>query len=288
MAEILKGAPVSRALKEEIRERSEALKKQGIFPALTILRVGEREDDLAYERGILKQAEACGILARVESLAETVSQEELSEAVRRLNGDSSVHGVLLFCPLPGHLDEQAIRKALDPEKDIDGITDASLFGVFAGRKEGFPPCTPKACLKILQHYEIPLAGKRAVVVGRSLVVGRPLAMLLMAENATVTICHTKTEDLPSVCREADILIAAAGKNEFLGAAYVREGQVVLDVGIHTKEDGSLCGDVNFEEVSNVVQAVTPVPGGIGTVTTSLLLSHVVSAAERRLVKRRQL
>lgn len=282
MAELLKGAPVSRALKEEIRERGTTLKERGIVPALAILRVGEREDDLAYERGILKQAEACGVLARVEAFAKDVSQETLTKAVRRLNDDLSVHGLLLFCPLPGHLNERAVRKILKPEKDIDGITDASLFGVFAGRKEGFPPCTPEACVQILKHYEIPLTGKRAVVVGRSLVVGRPLAMLLMAENATVTICHTKTADLSSVCKEADILIAAAGKREFLGADHVREGQVVLDVGIHAREDGSLCGDVDFEAVSPIVKAITPVPGGVGTVTTSLLLSHVVSAAERSL------
>ncbi|MCI8514789.1 MAG: bifunctional 5,10-methylenetetrahydrofolate dehydrogenase/5,10-methenyltetrahydrofolate cyclohydrolase [Lachnospiraceae bacterium] len=280
MAEKLKGAPVSLALKEEIRDRVNALGQEGIVPALTILRVGEREDDLTYERGILKQAEACGVRAKVRVFPDTVSQEELILALEGLNEDPAVHGVLLFCPLPGHLDERAVRKALKPEKDIDGITDASLFGVFAGREGGYPPCTPEACVRILKHYNIPLAGKRAVVVGRSLVVGRPLAMLLMAENATVTICHTKTEDLPSVCREADILIAAAGRKKILNASHVREGQVVLDVGIHAEEDGCLCGDVDFEEVFPRVFAITPVPGGVGTVTTSLLLLHVISAAEK--------
>jgi methylenetetrahydrofolate dehydrogenase (NADP+)/methenyltetrahydrofolate cyclohydrolase len=280
VAERLKGSEVTQALNQETKKRAEALAQTGIRPTLAVLRVGAREDDLAYERGILKRAGACGVLARVYTYPETIRQEDFMTQIERVNEDPLIHGVLIFCPLPSHLDERAVRKALKPEKDIDGITDASLFGVFAGREEGFPPCTPDACREILRYYQIPTAGKRAVVVGRSLVVGRPLAMMLMEGDATVTICHTKTKDLAGICRQADILIAAAGRAKILGAEHVSENQVVLDVGIHASEDGALCGDVDFEAVEPIVGKITPVPGGVGTVTTSILMSHVVTAAER--------
>ena len=172
------------------------------------------------------------------------------------------------------------RAALDPKKDMDGITDGSMTAVYAGTKGGYPPCTAAACVALLKHYNIPIKGKRVVVIGRSLVIGKPVSLLLLAEHATVTICHSRSENLPEICREADILVVAAGKAGMVGAESVRAGQVVLDVGIHVGADGNLCGDTRFAEVEPVVEAITPVPGGVGTVTSTILASHVVEAAER--------
>lgn len=242
--------------------------------------MGEREEDLAYERGALKRCEKTGIEVRQVVLPENVSQEALIASVEELNRDGSVHGVLVFCPLPGHLDEAAVRCALDPKKDVDGITDSSLLTVFTGRGEGYPPCTAAACMEILEHYGYAPEGKRAVVVGRSLVIGKPAAMLLIAKNATVTVCHTKTADLPAECSRADILIAAAGRAGAVGADCVSPGQVVIDVGINIGAGGDMCGDADFDAVEPVVAAITPVPGGVGAVTTSVLVSHVVKAAAK--------
>ena len=209
-----------------------------------------------------------------------VTQKVLMENIHALNADEKVHGVLMFRPLPGHLDDEAARAALDPKKDMDGITDGSMTAVYAGTKGGYPPCTAAACVALLKHYNIPIKGKRVVVIGRSLVIGKPVSLLLLAEHATVTICHSRSENLPEICREADILVVAAGKAGMVGAESVRAGQVVLDVGIHVGADGNLCGDTRFAEVEPVVEAITPVPGGVGTVTTSVLVSHVVEAAEK--------
>ena len=198
-----------------------------------------------------------------------------------MNKDDNIHGVLLFRPLPKHLNEEKIINALDIEKDVDGITDGSMAGVFAGKKQGFPPCTPSGCMEILDHYGIDCTGKKAVVIGRSLVVGKPAAMMLIKKNATVTVCHTKTKDMPSVVREADIVIVAAGRAGVVDGSYLRAGQTVIDVGINVNEEGKLCGDVNFEEADRIVDAITPVPGGVGSVTTSVLVSHVVEAAMRK-------
>ncbi len=280
MEERLKGADVAKQLNEKNTARVNALRANGIVPTLAVLRVGAREDDLSYERGLLKRCAACDVEAKVFVYPADITQTDFLAEVERVNEDETIHGVLIFCPLPKHLDEKAVRKALRPEKDVDGITDGSLFGVFSGRDEGYPPCTPDACMEILKHYQIDLAGKRAVVVGRSLVVGRPLAMMLMAQNATVTICHTKTKDLAAVCRGADVLIAAAGQARMIRSEHVAPGQIVLDVGIHAAPEGGLCGDVDFDAVNEVVSRITPVPGGVGAVTTAILVSHVVTAAER--------
>ena len=280
MAMLLKGADAARALTEQLREQAEELKKNGTEPCLAILRVGAREDDLSYERGALKRCEKVGITVRQVVLPEDAGQQELMDNIRSLNEDERVHGVLMFRPLPKHLDDEAARRALDPRKDMDGITDGSLAGVFTNTAVGYPPCTAQACLEILKFYGIPLSGRRAVVVGRSLVVGKPAAMMLDRENATVTLCNSRTRDLPEVCREADIVVVAMGKMGFIGAEHLRAGQVVVDVGIHVNEEGRLCGDVRFGEAEPVVEAITPVPGGVGTVTTSVLVSHVVEAAEK--------
>lgn len=280
MAELFKGAPVSAALSERIRADVQALGARGVTPRLAIVRAGASPDDLAYERGASKRAAALGVETETVALPLDVTQERLLDELARLNAAPEVHGILLLRPLPAHIDEAAACNAILPDKDVDGVTNASLAAVFTGAPHGFAPCTAAACIALLDHYGVELAGKRAVVVGRSLVVGRPLAMLLLHRNATVTLCHTRTRDLAAVCREADILVAAAGREGVVGAAHVSAGQVVLDVGIHVREDGTLCGDVAFDEVEPVVAAVTPVPGGVGSVTTAVLLQHVVQAARR--------
>ena len=215
------------------------------------------------------------------SFDEKVSQEELLACIDRINRDDKIHGVLLLRPLPRHLDASVIENAVAAEKDVDCMTDLSISGVFSGRNIGYPPCTAQACIEILDHYGIDCTGKKAVVVGRSLVVGKPVSMMLLQKNATVTICHTRTKDLSSVTKEADILIVAAGRAGVIGAEHVREGQIVIDVGINTDENGKLCGDVKFSEAEKIAGYITPVPGGVGSVTTSVLVRHVVDAAMRK-------
>ena len=280
MARLWKGAPVAAALSERVAAQVERLKQRGVSPALAIVRVGQRPEDLSYERGALKRCEMVGITVKQFILPDTVELTELLHIVEAINQDAAIHGCLLFRPLPRHLDEAAVCAALAPSKDVDGITDGSLAGVFAGSGSGFPPCTAQACLEILDYYGYELTGKRAVVVGRSLVIGKPAAMLLLQRNATVTLCHTRTADLAAECRRADVLIAAAGKAGMLGVSHIAPGQAVIDVGITLDADGMLVGDVDFAAAEPVADAVTPVPGGVGAVTTSVLARHVAEAAAR--------
>jgi methylenetetrahydrofolate dehydrogenase (NADP+)/methenyltetrahydrofolate cyclohydrolase len=278
MASILKGSEVADALSARLATDVEELKDSGIQPTLAILRVGERGEDLSYERGAIKRAEKVGVLTQSIVLPEDVLQDELEAAIDRLNADSEVHGVLMFRPLPAHINEDAARNRLAPAKDVDGITDTSAVGVFTGRGFGFAPCTPQACMEILEHFGVEFKGRRAVVVGRSLVVGKPAAMMLLERHATVTICHSRTRDLPEVVRSAEIVIACVGRAKMITAEYLSPGQIVIDVGINVTEQGDLVGDVDFETAERVVGALTPVPGGVGAVTTSVLMKHVVQAA----------
>lgn len=280
MAELLRGAPVAKAMTEALRERAGALRARGVTPTLALVRVGEREDDLSYERGAVKRCEQCGVEARRFTLPPDAAQETLIETLRSLSADASVHGVLLFRPLPGHMDDAAVRAAIAPEKDVDGVTAASMAALYAGAGDAFAPCTAEACVALLKHCGAEVRGKRAVVVGRSLVIGKPAAMLLLAEDASVTVAHSKSEDLAAVCREADILVVAAGRAGLIGAEHVRAGQTVVDVGIHVSPHGTLCGDVRAAEVEPIVRALTPVPGGVGAVTTAVLCKHVIEAASR--------
>ncbi len=281
MAELLKGAPVAAALTEKMKQDIALLATRGITPTLAILRVGERPDDLSYERGAMKRCAAVGVAVRNVVLPEDVEADTFFATLEALNADDGVHGILMFRPLPRHIDGEKARRLLDPAKDVDGCTDGSLAGVFTNTDMGFAPCTAQAAMEILHHYGIDCTGKKAAVIGRSLVVGRPVAMMLMHENATVTVCHTRTVDVPSVTKEADILIVCAGQMESVGAEFVSENQVVIDVGIGWNEEkGKLCGDVKFDEAQPVVGAITPVPGGVGAVTTCVLVSHVVEAAKR--------
>lgn len=281
MAKRLLGKEVTAALNERIKADAEALKAKGVNPTLCIIRVGENESDISYERGATKRCETLGVVCEKILLPEDVSQEELLATIDKVNKNDQIHGVLLFRPLPKHLDQSVIENALDPAKDVDCMTDGSMSGVFTGKNVGFPPCTPQACMEILDHYGIDCTGKKAVVVGRSLVVGKPAAMMLIKKNATVTVCHTRTVDMPSVVREADIVIVAAGRAGVVDDTYLRAGQVVIDVGINVNAEGKLCGDVDFEKAEPIVEAITPVPGGVGSVTTSVLVGHVVEAAKRK-------
>ena len=279
MATVLKGAAVVDALKEKMLADVAVLNAKGVTPTLAILRVGERPDDISYEKGATKRCETVGVAIKNVILPADATQDDMLKSVEELNNDKSVHGVLLFLPMPKHIDEKAVRAALAPEKDVDGITDGSMAGVFTGNGKGYPPCTAQACMEILDFFKIDCTGKRAAVVGRSLVVGRPAAIMLQQRNATVTMCHTKTVDMPSVVRNAEIVIVAAGKMRAINKDYFSPGQVVIDVGINWDDVANkLAGDVDFDEAEPIVDAITPVPGGVGTVTTSVLVSHVVAAA----------
>ena len=277
MAEVLKGVPVAASLTDELTARCERLKALGIIPTLSMLRVGERSGDIAYESGALKRCEKIGIAVNKIILP---SSDEIVSHIREINADESVHGLLMFRPLDDKAAERSACETLDPSKDVDCMTDSSLAGVFTGSGTVFPPCTAQACIELLDYYGIDVSGKNVAVIGRSLVIGRPVSMLLMGRNATVTICHSKTHNLPEICRNADILIAAIGHAKFIGADYVSEGQVVVDVGINTDAEGKLCGDVDYDSVTDKVRAITPVPGGVGAVTTAVLAKHVIESAER--------
>lgn len=279
MATILKGARAAAALDEKTLAAISGLRARGIRPGLGILRVGERPDDLAYERGAIKRCEKLGIAVKSVVLPENVNHHALIAQLQRLNSDSSVHGVLMFRPLPAHIDERTACEALMVSKDVDGITSGSAASLYTGGGDGFAPCTAEAVISILRNYGVQIEGKRAAVVGRSLVIGRPVAMMLMQRNATVTICHSRTEKLAEITRGADIVVAALGRAETLTAEYFSPGQTVIDVGINYSEaKGKLVGDVDFEAVEPIVEAISPVPAGVGSVTTAMLARHVVKAA----------
>jgi methylenetetrahydrofolate dehydrogenase (NADP+)/methenyltetrahydrofolate cyclohydrolase len=280
MAQLLKGAPAAAALTEELAKRCGALKDRNIRPTLALLRVGENESDLAYERGIEKRCAAVGIEIRKVLLPADTDQASVLSAIADINSDPSVHGCLMFRPLPKHLDEAAVCEALDAKKDADCMTERSLTHVFTGRGDGFAPCTAESCIEILKYYGYNLSGKNVAVIGRSLVIGKPVSMLLQKENATVTMCHTKTVDLPKVCRDKDILVVAAGRARIVDASYTNAEQAVIDVGINVDADGNMCGDVDFDSVEPACAAITPVPGGVGSVTTAILCRHVIEAAEK--------
>lgn len=276
--EELRGAPVARAIMDKTAGEITRLAQAGIMPKLAVFRVGSREDDIAYERSIIKRFSAAGAAAEVMALSEDATQEKLEAAVRRAADDESVHGILVFSPLPKKFNAGRIRMLIPAEKDVDGMTDASLAGVFRGDKNAFAPCTAQAVVEILRYYGMEnLAGKRVTVVGRSTVVGKPLAMLLLGMNATVTVCHTKTADTAAECRRADVVIACAGQARMVTDEYMSAGQTIIDVGINADGDG-ICGDVDYAAAQSIVAAATPVPGGVGAVTTAVLLSHTVRNA----------
>ena len=286
MATLLKGGPVAQAICEKIEKNRALLAQAGIVPTLAIVRVGEHPSDLAYERGATKRAEKVGVQVKKFLLPADVPQETLVQTLEEINGDGSIHGCLMFRPLPPHLDSVAVCQTLDPEKDVDAITVGSMGGLLARLEMGYPPCTPTACLELLRFYHIPMEGQKIAVVGKSMTVGLPTALLMMNEEATVSVCHilSRPEDTRDLCKDADIIISAAGCPGLVTKDYVRHGQIVVDVGVTLGKDGKLHGDVAFEEVEPIVEAITPVPGGVGSVTSTVLVGHVVEAAMRRLWK----
>ena len=289
MAKRLLGKEVNEALVASLQTRAAALKEKGVTPTLAILRLGENPSDLSYEKGATKRAEEIGVAIKNFILPESATKEEVLATIDEINADASIHGCLMFRPLPKHLkgDQDEICNRLDPKKDVDSMTHMSNAGVFEGQDLGYAPCTPAACMEILDHYGIDCKGKNAVVIGRSLVVGKPAAMMLMAKNATVTVCHTRTVNTAEICKRADIIVTAAGVLNSLTKDFVREGQIVIDVSMNwnpekitSKGKGGMSGDCVFDEVEPIVEAITPVPGGVGAVTTSVLMKHVVEAAEK--------
>ena len=276
---VIKGAQVVEAMGGRITKQVEELKNAGVEPCLAILRVGEDGSQMAYERGAINRLAKYGIKCETTALDIDVSQEDFEKAFRRLNDDPDVHGILILQPLPKSLSIESIKNEINPLKDVDAISPMTLYRVFAWDKQAFAPCTAEGVIEILDSIGTQYRGKKCVIVGCSLVVGRPLGMLLLARDATVTYCHEFTVDVPKEARDADILISAAGVPKLIGAGHVNENMTVVDVGINVGADGKMCGDVDFDAVKDIVANITPVPGGAGSVTTSVLADHVVRAAK---------
>ena len=279
-ANVWKGKPVSDAMAEKISVDVAELAKRNITPGLAIVRLGARPDDLAYERGIVKRCEALGVSATICAFDEDMSEPELVKELRALGADASIHGILPFRPMPPQIDPGAVKAAIAPEKDIDCVGPQGSASVFDRSLPGFLPCTAEAVMEMLKYYQAPLAGAHAVVLGRSMVVGRALALLLLDEHCTVTVCHSKTREIEKIASQADILICAMGRAKKVGARYVKPGAVVIDVGINGDGQGGICGDADFEPVSEIAGAITPVPGGIGVVTNTVLVRNVVGVGKR--------
>ncbi|MBQ6478386.1 MAG: bifunctional 5,10-methylene-tetrahydrofolate dehydrogenase/5,10-methylene-tetrahydrofolate cyclohydrolase [Erysipelotrichaceae bacterium] len=281
MAELLKGKPVADAIDQDIITDTAGLKEKGIIPTLAVFRVGKRDDDLSYERAIQKKCEMTGIRMLSYVFENEVPEAEFYQKLQEANKDPMIHGILVFRPLPKRFDDEILRNSINVEKDVDGCSDLSLAGVFTGKSLGFAPCTAQAVIEILDYYKIQIDGSNVAVLGRSLVIGRPVSMLLMKRNATVAICHTRTRNTPEIAAKADILVCATGQMESVTEEYVHQRQSVIDVGIAWNEEKKkLCGDVLFETVEPLVRQITPVPGGVGSVTVSVLCRHVIEACKR--------
>jgi methylenetetrahydrofolate dehydrogenase (NADP+)/methenyltetrahydrofolate cyclohydrolase len=280
MAEILKGNVVAAQIKEDMKNEIEKLAEKGKIPTLGIVRLGSNPDDISYERSIIKNCEKAGINSKIIEKELEMTTEELVDLMKELNNDDEISGVLVFRPLPKHIDEAKIREALSPNKDVDCMHPLNLAKIFEGDMTGFQPCTPRAAMEILLYNNVELEGKNVVVVNRSMVLGKPLAMMLLEKNATVTICHSRTKNLHEITSKADVVVTALGKAKFFDKKYFNENSICIDVGVSMDEDGKLSGDINYPEVSEMVSMITPVPGGVGAVTTSLLLSQVVEACKR--------
>lgn len=277
MGQIIKGKLVADAICEELSKKVEILKEKVINPKLAIIRVGNNPSDLAYEKGALKRCESIGIITEVKELTEDISQSDFITELEKINCDKAVNGILIFRPFPKQLDESVIKYVIAPEKDVDCFSPVNVAKVMENDETGFAPCTPSAVMEILKYYDVPMKGRKAVVVGRSMVVGKPVSMLLLNENATVTICHSKTQNMPDVCAEADILVVGIGRAKMIDSKYIKDGAVVIDVGINVDESGNMCGDVDTDDCKDKALMITPVPAGVGSVTTSILAKHVVKA-----------
>ncbi|CEO35332.1 bifunctional 5,10-methylenetetrahydrofolate dehydrogenase/5,10-methenyltetrahydrofolate cyclohydrolase [Paraclostridium sordellii] len=277
--QIIKGKPVADKISEGLIKEVNNLVTEGINPKLAIVRVGARADDLAYERGALKRCKTIGIETEVVELDENINQEEYIKVLHKLNEDKKINGILTFRPLPKHLNEDEIKYHIDPKKDVDCFNPINTAKIVENDESGYPPCTPTAVVEILKYYDIELSGANITVIGRSMVVGKPVSMLLLNENATVTICHSKSKNLPEISSKSDVVVAAVGKAKMINHDYIKDGAVVIDVGINVDDEGNLCGDVDTDDIMDKARMLTPVPGGVGSVTTSILASHVVKACK---------
>ena len=275
--EILKGLPVANSINEQLIEDIKNI--DGELPHLAIIRVGERPDDCSYERGAVKKMDKVGVRCTTYTFAADISNDEFQKEFDQINNNPDIDGILLLRPLPKHIDEKAVENRIDPRKDLDGISPVNLAKVYAGDETGYAPCTAEAVIEMLDYAGVDIKGKRVTVVGRSLVIGKPVAMLLMKRNATVTVVHTKTVDMAATCKHAEILVAAAGSAKMIKPEYVADGAVVIDVGINRGEDGKLYGDVDFENVEKKASYITPVPGGVGPMTIAMLMNNVIKATK---------
>lgn len=278
---LLLGTTVAKDKTEQLREKVEELHKQGIKPKLVMMRVGDKADDLAYQRSALSRMEKVNILSEVQEFPNDVTEEVFLRQLEENNENDEVHGILIFLPLPKHLDLKKVKECISPDKDIDAISPINIARLM-NAEECFVPCTPKAVMELLSYYNIPLQGKHVVVIGRSMVVGKPVSMLLLNENATVTMTHSKTTNLQELTKRADIIVCALGKSKFLTEEHVSSHSIVIDVGINVDETGALTGDADTEQILPIVKAVTPVPRGVGSVTTVMLAKQVIESAERGL------
>lgn len=274
----LRGKKVSDGIKEYVSKELETL---SFVPKLAIVRVGENPDDMSYERGATKKLKSFGLDVASYVFPQDISDEDFKKAFKDINEDDEVTGILLLRPLPRTINEKDIENMIDPKKDLDGISPINIAKVFAGHTTGFSPCTAEAVIEVLKAYDIELTGKRVTVVGRSMVVGKPVSMLLLKENATVTMTHTRTVNLKKTCSDAEIVIAAAGRAKMLNSDYCGQDAVMIDVGINVDENGKLCGDVDYATLDGKASAATPVPGGVGTITTAVLAKHLIQAAKMR-------
>ena len=278
---LLLGTTVAKDKTEQLREKVEELHKQGIKPKLVMMRVGDKADDLAYQRSALSRMEKVNILSEVQEFSNDVTEEVFLRQLEENNQNDEVHGILIFLPLPKHLDLKKVKECISPDKDIDAISPVNIARLMNAEK-CFVPCTPKAVMELLSYYNIPLQGKHVVVIGRSMVVGKPVSMLLLNENATVTMTHSKTTNLQELTKRADIIVCALGKSKFLTEEHVSSHSIVIDVGINVDETGALTGDVDTEQILPIIKAITPVPRGVGSVTTVMLAKQVIESAERGL------
>ena len=278
MDKLLSGKEVSLNLISKLKKRIVKLKCEGITPAAAFIRVGSKRDDITYQNSILKTCIDVGVTTILHELEEDIATEALIELIQKLNEKNDIHGIMVFRPLPEAIDEELINNAISPGKDVEGMNPINLAKVFAGNYEGFAPCTATAVMEILKYYNINLRGKHAVILGRSMVIGKPLSMMLLKEDETVTLCHSKTEHIDEMARTADVLVAAMGRPNAVGAEYIKPGAIVIDVGINVDQNGKIHGDVNFEEAEKTASMITPVPGGVGSVTTAILIRNIVKAA----------
>lgn len=281
MTKILYGKDVALNIKNNIKLKIQELNKKHIIPKLAIVRIANKEDDISYEKSIMKNCTSLGIDTSVYELEENAPQKDVLSLIQKLNKDRKTNGILVFRPFPKHLDQDVINSSIELNKDVDCMNPLNLEKIFEGKLNGFMPCTSEAVIETLKYYNIELKGSNIVIINRSMVVGKPLSMMLLSEDATITIAHSKTKNLSSITKNADIVITAIGKAKMLGEEYFNENSIVVDVSINIDEEGNLCGDVDFDKVNTKAKAITPVPRGIGAVTTSLLLKHIVDASEKQ-------